>query len=231
MGELSIKEGITELGVTTYDGQKAQVSSRKVSDTFGKRHDNLLRDIRKIKEGVSTGFWQLNFEESTYKNRGKEYPEYLLTRDGWTFLVMGFTGKEAAKFKEDYINQFNRMEKLIKERYYTRIEYEPMTKAIKEFRESQGKEVKSYHISNEADMLNLIVIGKRAREVREEKGLEKGTSIRDYIADWQVKAIKHLQRMNTDLLYSGLDYDTRKSIIEKRFKSMFESLKLNERNG
>ena len=232
MGELSIKEGITELGVTTYDGQKAQVSSRRVAEVFEKHHHHVLRDIDNlVKNAEDEQFTATNFGLSEYKGKsGRIHREYLLSKDGVVLLAMGYNKKKFIDLKVEYIKEFNRMEQLIKERYYTRIEYEPMTDAIKEFRERQGKEVKEHHITIEADMLNLVVIGKRAREFRKEKGIEKGISIRDYIADWQVKAIKHLQRMNTDLLYSGLDYDTRKDILTKRFKTMFESLKITERN-
>mgnify|MGYP000205646379 CR=1 FL=1 len=227
MKELTIDDGITELGVTTYDGEKAIVSSRKVAGVFGKRHSNVLRDIENQLQKCSEEFGELNFELSEYKGKsGRKNKEYSLTKDGCIFLIMGFTGKKAAKFKEEYIKQFNQMEELIKNRHFTKIEYEPMTDAIKEFREEQGKEPKWYHFSNEADMLNRIVIGKTAKKVRESNGLDKGVSIRDYIPEWQVEALKHLQRLNTDLLHSSLGYDNRKEIIQQRFNKMYNKLEL-----
>jgi len=225
MTDLTIKDGVTEYGVMTLDGERAIVSSKFVADTFGKRHDNVLRDIRNLKSDVSQDFWLLNFEESNYINRGKEYPEFLMTRDGWTFLVMGFTGKKAAKFKEDYINQFNQMEQLIKDRYFTRIEYKPMMEAIKDSRASQGKRTNHFHYSNEANMLNRIVLGCTSKKYREKHGLEKD-ELRDNIPQWQVDAIKHLQRLNTDLIQCGLDYQSRKELIEKKYKHMYEHLQL-----
>lgn len=82
--------------------------SLTVAETFGKRHDNVLRDIKELE--CSREFSLLNFEETSYKaQNGQKYSKYLITQDGFAFLVMGYTGKEAARFKEQYINEFNRM--------------------------------------------------------------------------------------------------------------------------
>ena len=50
------------------------------------------------------------FYETTYENRGKQYPMYLMNRDGFSLLVMGFTGKDALEWKVKYIQAFNEME-------------------------------------------------------------------------------------------------------------------------
>jgi anti-repressor protein len=82
--------------------------SLTVAETFGKEHKNVLRDIETLE--CSTEFSRLNFEQSEYTNeRGRSYPKYNITQDGFAFLVMGYTGREAARFKEMYIGEFNRM--------------------------------------------------------------------------------------------------------------------------
>lgn len=87
-------------------------TSQKVAEVFGKRHDNVMRGIEDLKSKCPKEFTALNFEESSYTNQqGKKQPLYLLTRDGLTLLVMGYTGKEAMKFKLAYIEAFNCMEK------------------------------------------------------------------------------------------------------------------------
>ena len=92
--------------------EKTVVSSLDVANTFGKRHDNVLKDIREL--GCSEEFRLLNFEESKYLNEQKhKQPMYYLTRDGFTLLVMGYTGETAMKFKEAYIKQFNAMERTL----------------------------------------------------------------------------------------------------------------------
>lgn len=93
--------------VTIHNGQ-AVTTSRKVAHKFGKQHKDVLRAIRELDS--SPEFSQRNFAPSNFTtDRGREYEEYIITRDGFTFLVMGFTGADAARFKEQYIAAFNRM--------------------------------------------------------------------------------------------------------------------------
>ena len=229
MRELSIKDGITELGVTTVDGEKATVSSRIVADVFGKRHDNVLAKIDKIIENAEDRkFTELNFKGSKYKDKsGKSNREYLLAKDGVVLLAMGYNKKKFINLKVEYIKQFNQMEKLIKEREFARIEYKPMTDAIKERKELEGKTPKWYHFSNEADMINRIVLGMTSKKYREKHDLNKN-EVRDNLAPWQLEAIKELQRTNTDLIKMGLDYQKRKGLIKKKYNYLFDNLQLSE---
>lgn len=91
-------------------------SSREVAEDFGKRHDHVLESIRDIVKNLAPENSVVKyFIESYFKNRGREYPEYKLTKDGFTLLAMGFTGSEALKFKIDYMNKFNEMESQLSE--------------------------------------------------------------------------------------------------------------------
>ncbi|MDF2854257.1 MAG: hypothetical protein K0Q87_108 [Neobacillus sp.] len=87
--------------------------SLTVAEVFGKRHDRVLQDIRDL--GCSEEFRVHNFVESTYVNsQNKELPMYYASKKGFTLLAMGYTGKEAMKFKEAYIDQFEQMEEELK---------------------------------------------------------------------------------------------------------------------
>jgi anti-repressor protein len=93
-------------------------NSRLVAEMFEKLHKNVLRDIENLE--CSNEFRRLNFALSSYtqqmpNNATKQVPEYIMTRDGFTFLAMGFTGKKAAQFKEAYIAAFNAMEAELKQ--------------------------------------------------------------------------------------------------------------------
>lgn len=82
--------------------------SRHVAEYFGKRHDNVIRSIKAL--GCSEKFNRLNFEGVHYHDsKGEVRQAYQMTKDGFMFLVMGFTGKRAAEIKERYINAFNEM--------------------------------------------------------------------------------------------------------------------------
>ncbi|CAK0769971.1 hypothetical protein CCP3SC15_4040004 [Gammaproteobacteria bacterium] len=90
-------------------GGQAKTTSLIVAEKFVKLHKNVLRAIDKL--DCSEEFRRLNFEPSSYINeQGKPQPMCEMTKDGFTFLVTGFRGKEAAHWKEVYIAEFNRME-------------------------------------------------------------------------------------------------------------------------
>lgn len=85
----------------------ARISSLFVAECFEKRHNHVLRDISKITapdSGLSENFVRDNFKEGTYLDKtGRKLPCYYLTHDGFTLLIMGYTGQKAVKFKEEYI--------------------------------------------------------------------------------------------------------------------------------
>lgn len=97
-------------------------TSLKVAECFGKPHGKVLRDIRKLT--CSEGFRQANFGSSFYLNeQGKKQPMFTMTRDGWMFLVMGFTGEKAGAWKEAFIAAFNWIASELARRNYS---YEQM---------------------------------------------------------------------------------------------------------
>lgn len=98
---------------------KAVTTSRKVAEIFEKQHKDILRAIRELE--LPKDYRERNFAPSVYEqpnpSGGKsiQQPEYLITRDGFTILAMGFTGKKAMQFKIAYIEAFNAMEAQLKE--------------------------------------------------------------------------------------------------------------------
>lgn len=163
-----------EFGVFADQRGVPRVDSLFVAATFEKQHYNVLRDIGRItasNSGLSPEFIALNFEGNTYRDaRGRKLPRYLLTRDGFTMLVMGYTGSKAMHFKELYIHRFNEMEQCIRSLLSARQEFPMLTDMICRLHESP----KPYHFSNECDMLNRIVLGMSAKQFRLANGIEKG---------------------------------------------------------
>lgn len=95
--------------------EQAVTTSLKVAEMFHKNHAHVLRDIQNL--DCSPEFTESNFGLSSYTDpSGKKNPLYYMTKDGFSFLVMGYRGKKAAEFKEAYIKQFNAMESLLKEK-------------------------------------------------------------------------------------------------------------------
>lgn len=103
-----------DLVFISQDG-RAVTNSVKVANKFGKDHKHVLETIRELIKGSAEFSANPLFEESTYINEqnGQTYPMYIMGRDGFTLLAMGFTGKKALEFKLDYIKAFNMMEKAI----------------------------------------------------------------------------------------------------------------------
>lgn len=116
---------MNEIILSEKNGQ-VLASSREVAEKFGKTHGSVLKTIcGETRNGkhvnglcdeilASGNPLTKYFIKSTYMNRGKEYPEYLMTRDGFSLLAMGFTGKEAVEWKLKYIDAFNQMEDRLK---------------------------------------------------------------------------------------------------------------------
>lgn len=107
---------LIELGLFTKQ-EKVLVSSRIVAERFNKEHFNVVRDIEKLLNSEPLKIEGLKyFIESSFNHNGNKYKEYLLTRDGFSLLVMGFTGNKALIWKLKYIDAFNSMEAFIREK-------------------------------------------------------------------------------------------------------------------
>ncbi len=90
-------------------------TSNQIAEHFGKQHKDVLRAIRNLRNTVDADFYQRNFAliqivTDLGIGRTRQDPAYRITRDGFVFLAMGFTGKEAATWKVAYLTAFNRME-------------------------------------------------------------------------------------------------------------------------
>ena len=110
--------------VTVIDG-RVVTTSLKIAEIFGKQHCNVIKAIRQLE--APKEFTAVNFNASEYSDStGRKLPMYQITRDGFTLLAMGFTGKKAMQFKVAYIEAFNAMEAELKNNridYYSAIGY------------------------------------------------------------------------------------------------------------
>ena len=99
---------MTDIILSTQNGEPV-ASSRDVAKRFGKEHKNVMQAVANLAAENSAA--KSMFHPATFENRGKKYPMYLMNRDGFSLLAMGFTGKEAVQWKLKYIEAFNQMEK------------------------------------------------------------------------------------------------------------------------
>lgn len=112
----SIKHMHKDVVVTRNNDGELVVTSRQVAEDFGKQHQHVTQAIENlISENSLLKSMMMESEYTT--ERGRKYKEYLLTRDGFSLLVMGFTGSRALEWKLKYIEAFNKMEQAIKNPY------------------------------------------------------------------------------------------------------------------
>ena len=113
-----LADNMNEIILQNKDG-KILVSSRDVAEKFRKNHKDVLRSINNISKEINTAHFCTLFESSDYKaSNGKTNKEYLMTRDGFSLLCMGFTGSKALDWKLKYIEAFNKMEEKLKSGSY-----------------------------------------------------------------------------------------------------------------
>jgi len=205
---------VEDFGVTALKGVPV-VSSRKVAEVFNKNHQHVMEAIRNC--GCSEEFGRSNFRQTTYKDsHGRKQPEYLLTKNGFAFVAMGFTGKKAAQFKEAYINRFEEMEQYIKNRAMARLESRDLTDAVQLLHAPP----KHYHYSNEFDMINRIVLGMSSKQFRLQQGILKDDPIRDHLTPQQIDAIQKLQNFDAHLNKVMPDYKQRQGLLQEYYEKI-----------
>jgi Rha family phage regulatory protein len=111
---VKIREIIMETNFNSlvrFENNRVVTTTNEIANVFGKEHNKVLRAIKNLQ--CSEEFKVANFVEHEFQAGKNKYKGYLVTKDGFMFLVMGFTGELAAKYKERFIKAFNKMEKAI----------------------------------------------------------------------------------------------------------------------
>lgn len=156
--------------------QQAVTSSLKVADVFEKEHRHVLESIDRLKKDVPN-FRQMFVEGSEPDSYGRDRRVYYMNRDGFTLLAMGFTGKEALKFKLKYIKAFNAMETKIKKAHLSSYMIEDPIKRAEKWieeetvRQKQAQQIesmkpKAIFADSVATSDTTILIGELAKIIR-----------------------------------------------------------------
>lgn len=191
------------------------VTSLDVAETFGKRHSDVLRDIEKME--CSSEFRERNFALSSYKSlQNKILPMYFITRDGFTILVMGYTGEKAMKFKEAYIKQFNAMEKALQGKLVEREKgiavRQSLTKALQQSTENERMHGHAY--STYTNCIYKVLFDMNAKQLREKLGIDKNDNLRDFLSTEELKAVQSMECLVSGLVDCGWGYDQIKEFIQ-----------------
>lgn len=204
---------------------KALATSLDVAEKFTKRHDTVLRAIRKL--DCSDDFRRRNFAESSYLNdQNKKQPMFLISRDGFSFLAMGFTGKEAAAWKEKYITAFNAMESVLlnqsnsawqelrSQGKATRLEEADTISDFIEYAKMQGSKNAHWYYATitKATYKALFIIKDKS-----------GQSFRDMLDGMQLSFLQTAEYVAVNALRSGMNSGLHYKVIFQLAKSRVEA--------
>ena len=218
---------------------QAMTSSLLVAKEFGKEHNKVVRDINNL--ACSQEFRAANFGESSYvSEQGKEFPMFTMTKDGFSFLVMGYTGKKAAQFKEAYINAFNKMESEIRSSVKPKTQLEILQMSINQLVEQEHRlscverdvaetkkeieEMKQERIENGKLLLEAEVSGNKVPEISMRNKICR--LVNQYAA-----ATNTTQRDVWHNIYQNLYYAYNISINSYKDKKSQSNLDIAEKHG
>ena len=212
---VSLKELVpmNDYGIFATTKYEVRVDSRYVAEVFEKEHKDVLKAIRNIIEnsGFSKEFNRRNFAPTKYiDEHNRTQACYAMTRDGFTALVMGFTGRKVDQFKELYITRFNAMEEQIRYLQSLREQHPQLTAAIKSIHD----EPKFYHYSNEMDMLNKIALGMTGKQFRELHNIPEEEPIRPYLSSTEAELLDLLQNFDIGFVIAVPDFTQRRQMLE-----------------
>lgn len=193
--------------------QNQTMSSREIAKLCNKEHKNV---IRVIKDLLSDHILDAQLEPLKFEYRGQEFDHYELNKRDSIVLV----ARLSPVFMAAIIDRWAHLEQKLQDKFNhqairqeSKLEYRPMTNAIAEAHE----DVKPYHFSNEADLINRIALGMTASKFKKHHDIEKSEAIRDYMTTEQLNCIISLQRANTVYIEEGLSFDERKSKLMDLF--------------
>jgi Rha family phage regulatory protein len=194
------------------------VSSLQIAEHFGKEHKNVLRLLSSLlssanKQRLSKHFFKSNYKDET----GKNNTMYLMNRDGFSLLVMGFTGDKALKWKLDFIDAFNAMEQEIQHKEYQASlakssENELLRKKVEQLKKDK------FDISIQVDLA-----------IRERRNLETELEIQEKVINNIKKAyIEKFEKDKNNITNTEMDEwnKMRLAQLEVYIKSVIEAVKI-----
>lgn len=196
--------------------ERAACTSLDVAETFKKEHYHVLEDIRAIGVTISSPDFSGLFMEASYRAaNGKKNPMFIMGRDGFTLLAMGYSGEDAMRYKLAYIQQFNAMEE---ELLGKRVEREKgiavrqaLTKALQQSKEADRMHGHAY--STYTNCIYKSIFGMNASQLREKYGIEKTDSLRNCLAAEELAAVESMERLVSGLVDLGWGYGQIKAFI------------------
>lgn len=204
--------------------QNQTMSSREIAKLTNKEHKNVLRVIRDMHNDQVL---DAHIKPLKFSYRGQEFDYYELNKRDSIVIVARLNPIFMAAIIDRWAYLENKLaEKQIhtETRQISKVEYRPMTNAIAEAHE----DIKPYHFSNEADLINRIVLGCTASKFRKDNDIGAKDGIRDYLTILQLDCIIGLQRANTVYIEDGLSFEERKIKLQSLFNRKYSDKLIQE---
>lgn len=206
---------------------KLQMTCKQISELTGVRHDSVKRTIETLSNAGVIESPQI----VVIKTRTKPRTDYIFTGDQGErdslVVIAQVSPKATAMLVDEWRSlrlEVDALRKQLADRNAARLQAPDMSLALKESREAQGKPTPSHVYSNDYDMINIIVLGKKAKAYKIDQGLDPKANLRDCMTAAEIHAVKVLQDMNTTLIKVGLDYHERKAKLQDYFMRSLNSL-------
>lgn len=204
------------------------MSSQEIAELVDSDHPKVKQSIERLmKRGAIKSYSPMG--NGIVARNGVETSVYLLEkRDSYVVVAQlspEFTARLVDRWQELEAKELARKqnaEKLSVARSASKVEFKPMNIALEDARKELGKETASHHYSNEADMINRIVLGKSSAQFKNFHGIEKDDSVRDHLNDAQIEAIIGLQRANMVYIQDGMLFDERKDRLKSLYMRKFD---------
>lgn len=205
-----------------------RTTSRIVAQVFGKAHRDVLRAIRNLE--TPEEFNLRNFAQIEFKDdKGRTFPEYTMTRDGFMFLVMGFTGAKAVGVKLKFIEAFNAMEaKLAKqddqvEWKMARLQGKAIRSVLTDTLQNFVTYAKAQGSENAERYYGSITLMEYKALSLIEKGAKVGRNFRDTLDGMQIATLTVAENVARQAIQRGMDqgmhykdiYQTAKMDVER----------------
>lgn len=192
-----------------------------IAEGVGRDHDTIIKLVDRNKNDLEE-FGEVGFEIRAGYNNAKVRVA-LLNEQQTTLLITYMRNNEVVRaFKKRLVAEFFTMRSALAkkkmDRNSARLEYKPMTDAIKHEREAQGKQIAPHHFSNEADLINRLALGMTSAKFRVHHEIGKKEPIRDYLTPEQIHCITELQRANTVFISMGWNFEQRKEVLRGMFE-------------
>ncbi|CZX20555.1 MULTISPECIES: Rha family transcriptional regulator [Enterobacteriaceae] len=196
-------------------------NTASIAEGVGRDHDTIIKLVDRNKSDLEE-FGKVGFEIRAGYNNAKVRVA-TLNEQQTTLLITYMRNNEVVRaFKKRLVSEFFTMRSALAkkkmDRNSARLEYKPMTDAIKHEREAQGKQIAPHHFSNEADLINRLALGMTSAKFRVHHEIGKKEPIRDYLTPEQIHCITELQRANTVFISMGWDFEQRKEVLRGMFE-------------